>query len=287
MEGPVNAVYAVTASAVYYTVRAFTDPDIPPNEGCYRPIEIIAPAGTVVHASPPAAVVGGNLETSQRIVDVLVGALAQALPGRAIAACQGTMNNLTLGGIDPRSGELYTLYETIGGGAGAGPSWDGADGVHTHMTNTWNTPIEALEGVYPLRVTRYELRQDSGGPGRHRGGLGIRRDLTPVGHAARVSLLGDRRRTAPYGVHGGAPGAPGEDLLLEADGRIRRIPGKGSILLAPGTTLSLRTPGGGGYGPPQERDPAAVRRDVREGRISPRHASAHYGLDPGVDAEAS
>lgn len=272
--GPVNAVFAVTASAAYYTIRAFTDPDIPPNDGCYRPIEVIAPAGTVVNAQPPAAVVGGNLETSQRIVDVLVGALDRALPGRGIAACQGTMNNVTLGGIDPRSGEPYTLYETIAGGAGAGPSWDGADGVHTHMTNTLNTPIEALEGAYPLRVTRYELRADTGGVGRHRGGLGIRRDLTAIGHTARVSLLGDRRRTAPYGAAGGMAGAVGEDLLILPDGRARRLPGKGSVLLEPGATLSVRTPGGGGYGPPAERDPEAVRRDVREGRVSPPRGTA-------------
>lgn len=276
--GPVNAVYAVTASAVYYTIRAFTDPDIPPNEGCYRPIEVIAPAGTVVNARPPAAVVGGNLETSQRIVDVLVGALDQALPGRGIAACQGTMNNLTLGGIDPRSGEAYTLYETIGGGAGAGPTWDGADGVHTHMTNTLNTPIEALEGAYPLRVTRYELRADTGGAGRHRGGLGIRRDLTAIGHTARISLLGDRRRTAPYGAAGGTEGAMGKDVLILPDGTVRPLHGKGSVVLEPGTTLSVQTPGGGGYGPAEARDPDAVRRDLREGRISPQRARADYGL---------
>jgi N-methylhydantoinase B len=275
--GPVNAVYAVTASAVYYTVRAFTDPDIPPNAGCYRSIEVIAPAGSVVNARAPAAVVGGNLETSQRIVDVLIGALAQALPGRGIAGCQGTMNNLTLGGVDPFTGEPYTLYETIAGGAGAGASWDGVDGVHTHMTNTLNTPIEALETAYPLRVTRYELRADTGGAGRYRGGLGVRRDLAAINHTARVSLLGDRRRSTPYGFVGGRPGVPGEDLLLLPDGTIRRLAAKGSVLLEPGSTLSVRTPGGGGYGPAEERDPAAVRRDVREGRISWQRAAADYG----------
>ncbi|MCX6000908.1 MAG: hydantoinase B/oxoprolinase family protein, partial [Chloroflexi bacterium] len=211
VRGPVNAVYAVTASAVYYTFRAFTDPDIPPNEGCYRAIKIVAPEGSVVNARPPAAVMGGNLETSQRIVDVLIGALAQAIPGKATGACQGTMNNVTLGGTDPRSGKPYTMYETIGGGFGGRDGLDGIDGVQCHMTNTLNTPVEALEIAYPLRVERYELRPDSCGAGRWRGGLGIRRDIRVIGHRASLSLLGDRRITRPYGVLGGEAGESGAE----------------------------------------------------------------------------
>jgi len=279
VEGPVNAVYAVTASAVYYTIRALTDPDIPPNEGCYRPIVIVAPEGTVVNASPPAAVVGGNLETSQRIVDVLLGALAQALPERAIGACQGTMNNLSLGGIDPRTGRAYAFYETIGGGLGARADKDGIDGVHSHMTNTLNTPIEALEIAYPLRVERYELRRDSGGAGRRRGGLGIRREIRVLGHRARLSLLADRRRTRPYGVRGGLPGEPGADALI-IGGEERPLPGKGTVVVEPGTVVRVETPGGGGYGDPQERERELVLKDYREGRISAEHARRYYGLDP-------
>ena len=249
VEGPVNAVYAVTASATYYTIRCFTDPGVPPNDGAYRPITITAPEGTVVNAKPPAAVVGGNLEASQRIVDVLIGALAQAAPEKAPAACQGTMNNIALGGIDPRTGEPYTLYETIGGGFGARRGKDGLDGVHCHMSNTLNTPVEALETAYPLRVERYELRPGTGGRGRWRGGHGIRRDIRVVGHKATLSLLTDRRRSRPYGLLGGGPGAPGRNVLIH-NGREKELPAKGVIELEPGDVVSIRTPGGGGYGPP-------------------------------------
>ncbi len=279
VDGPINAVYAVTASAVYYAVRALTDPDIPPNDGCYRPIEIIAPSSSVVNASPPAAVVGGNLETSQRIVDVLIRALSGAVPEKAIGACQGTMNNFTLGGIDPRSGKPYTVYETIGGGFGARASKDGIDGIHSHMTNTLNTPVEALEIAYPLRIERYELLPDSGGPGRYRGGLGIRRDIRVIEHKGQLSLLTERRTTQPYGVFGGKPGSPGADYVIIA-GEERRIPGKTVTVLQPGWVISIRTPGGGGYGPPTERSRELIRRDYREGRISAEHAIEHYGFDP-------
>ncbi len=248
--GPVNAVFAVTASAVYFCVRALTDPTIPPNDGCTRPIEILAPEGTIVNARPPAPVVGGNLETSQRIVDAVLGACAQLVPDRVPAASQGTMNNVAIGGVDPRTGRAYTLYETIGGGSGARPDGDGVDGVHTGMTNTLNTPVEALELAYPLRVERYELLPGTGGRGRFRGGWGIRRDLTPLKHTARVSLLTDRRRTRPYGLRGGEPGSPGQNVLIR-DGEEIALPGKGELDLRPGESLSIRTPGGGGYGPPQ------------------------------------
>ncbi len=248
-QGPVNAVFAVTTSAAYFAVRAVTDPTIPPNAGCYRLIEILAPEGSLVNPRPPAPVVGGNLETSQRIVDAVLGALAQLVPERVPAASQGTMNNVAIGGTDPRTGKPYAFYETIGGGAGARPTGDGVDGVHTGMTNTLNTPVEALELAYPLRVERYELRPGSGGKGRFRGGDGIRRDLTPLGHTARVSLLTDRRVGRPYGLAGGEPGAPGANVLLR-DGEEIPLPGKTALDLRPGAVLSLRTPGGGGYGPP-------------------------------------
>lgn len=264
--GPINAVLAVTTSATYYAIRSLTDSEIPPNAGCYRPIEIVAPEGTVVNPVPPVPVVGGNLETAQRIVDVILGAFGKTIPERTIAACQGTMNNVAIGGIDPRNGRPYTLYETIGGGFGARPTRDGIDGVQSHMTNTLNTPVEALELAYPLRVERYELIPGTGGEGRFRGGQGIRRDITVLGHRARVSLLTERRTHRPYGVAGGGPGAPGENVLVRG-GEELRLPAKGTLSVASGETISIRTPGGGGYGDPGERSDGATDRDRREGRV--------------------
>ncbi len=265
--GPVNAVLAVTASATYFAVRAATDPTIPANSGCYRPIEIVAPPGTVVNAVAPAAVVGGNLETAQRIVDVILGALGAAIPGRAMGACQGSMNNVAIGGVDPRTGQPYTLYETIGGGFGGRALADGMDGVHSHMTNTLNTPVEALETAYPLQVVRYELASGTGGAGEHRGGLGIRREIRAIGHTARVSLLTDRRERGPYGVCGGEAGTVGRNTRVRTDGQEEPVPSKGSIRLSEGEALRIRTPGGGGWGDPARRSAELVERDRREGRI--------------------
>jgi len=267
VRGPVNAVFAVTASATYYAVRAFADPEIPPNSGCYRPIEITAPEGSIVNACLPAPVVGGNLETSQRIVDVVLGALGQLVPERSMAACQGSMNNVAVGGIDPRTGKPFTLYETIAGGFGARPTKDGIDGIHSHMTNTLNTPIEALETSYPLRVERYELRKGTGGRGRCRGGLGIRRDMTCLAESVRVSFLTDRRTTCPYGVEGGEPGAPGKNVVIREGGEEVVLPSKGTTTLQHGDTISIRTPGGGGYGSPKQRSSDLRALDERQGRI--------------------
>jgi N-methylhydantoinase B len=246
IERPLNAVFAVTASAVYYTLRALTDPEIPPNAGCYRPIQIVAPEGTLVNARPPAPVVGGNLEVSQRIVDVLLKALAPAL--RVPAASQGTMNSLSFGGANPRTGEPFTFYETLAGGQGARPTKDGLHAIHSHMTNTLNTPIEVLETVYPLRVERYEIRAGSGGRGRYRGGDGLRRDIRALARVT-VSLLADRRRHPPYGLAGGEPGACGEDRIIRGDHEIP-IEEQSTHTLEPDDILSVRTPGGGGYGEP-------------------------------------
>ena len=264
--GPVNAVLAVTASSAYYAVRAFADPDIPPNSGCYRPIEIIAPEGSLVNAWLPAPVVGGNLETSQRIVDVVLGALGKLAPERALGACQGSMNNVAIGGIDPLTRKPFTLYETIGGGYGARSTRDGIDGIHSHMTNTLNTPVEALESSYPLRVECYELRPGTGGDGKYRGGLGLRRDITCLAPSVRVSFLTDRRTTRPYGVEGGECGASGENLIV-CNGEAVRLPSKGVIRLLYGQTISIRTPGGGGYGPAVDRSTAARDLDHREERV--------------------
>jgi N-methylhydantoinase B len=257
----VNAPLAVTASASFYALKAVLDPELPPNAGAWRPIRIVAPEGTVVNAVPPAAVGGGNLELSQRIVDVVLGALARALPGRIPAASQGTMNNLTIGGINPETGEPYTFYETIGGGMGARPDRDGLDGVHIHMTNTLNTPVEALELAYPLRVERYELRDGSRGKGKYRGGMGIRRDIRVLGHRAVVSLLADRRTRGPWGLEGGGPGAPGEDYLI-MDGEERRIPAKVTVEVPPDGIVSIRTPGGGGYGTQKPTPPMDPKSNI-------------------------
>lgn len=246
--GGINAVRAITIAACHYVFRCLVGLDVPSNEGCLAPIRVVVPAGSLLNATRPAAVAGGNVETSQRIVDVVLGALADACPDRVPAASQGTMNNLTLGGWDPERRRAFAYYETIGGGAGAGPEFEGADAVHTHMTNTWNTPVEALEFAYPLRVRRYEVRRGTGGPGRRRGGEGIRRDLellTPV----RVSLLTERRRFPPYGLAGGGAAGLGSNVLIR-DGVEQEVPGKGSFEGRSGDIISLRTPGGGGYGEP-------------------------------------
>jgi N-methylhydantoinase B len=247
----VNAVLAITLSAVYYLFRCLIGLDVPNNSGCLVPIRVIAPEGSVVNAQWPAPVAGGNVETSQRIVDALLGALAQACPERVPAASQGTMNNLTIGGWDPERGRSFAYYETIGGGMGARPDSDGPSAIHSHMTNTLNTPVEALEYAYPFRVLRYQVRRGTGGDGRYRGGDGIRRDIKVLCDA-QVSLITERRRLAPYGLAGGEAGARGENVLIR-DGIEDPLPGKGSVSLQKGDVLSIRTPGGGGYGRRERR----------------------------------
>jgi N-methylhydantoinase B len=240
--GNVNAPLAVAKSAVYFVVRCLTDPEIPPNHGCYEPVDVTAPAGSLLNPEPPAAVVGGNVETSQRVTDVVFAALAEAAPERVPAQGQGTMNNLVVGGAD------FAYYETIGGGAGATVDADGLSGVQVGMTNTLNTPIEALELEYPLTVEEYSLRADSGGAGRHRGGDGIVRSVT-VDAAATVSLLTERRRHPPRGVAGGEDGAVGHNRI---DGD--PVGAKVTQDVSPGTTVTIETPGGGGHGAPETDD---------------------------------
>jgi N-methylhydantoinase B len=247
VQGSVNAVEAITYSACFYVFRCLLAEDIPATAGLMRPTEVIAPAGTVVNARPPAAVAGGNVETSQRIVDVLLRALAQAIPERIPAAASGTMNNLTIGGIDPRTGEPFAYYETIAGGMGARPAKDGVSGVHTHMTNSLNTPAEALEYGYPLRIRRYSLRSGSGGAGQHQGGDGIIREIEMLTDAE-VTLLADRRSRGPYGLAGGGDGAPGIAEVIRLDGSVERLPGKFNTRLRAGERIRIETPGGGGWG---------------------------------------
>ena len=239
--GPVNANFAIVLAAVMYVFRCLIPEQVPFTAGLLRPLEIIAPEGSVVNARPPAAMAAGNVETSQRITDVVLGALSQAAPERIPAASAGTMSNLSFGGIF--RGEPFTYYETVAGGMGASARGDGLSGRHTHMTNSWNTPIEALEHDFPVTVRRYSLRRGSGGRGRHSGGDGIIRELEF--HAtADLTLLADRRESRPYGLQGGEPGAPGQAFLNG-----RRLPGKVRLRVEPGAVLRIETPGGGGYGP--------------------------------------
>jgi N-methylhydantoinase B len=257
VEGSVNAVEAITYSACFYVFRCLLAEDVPATAGLMRPVQVIAPEGTIVNARPPAAVAGGNVETSQRIVDVLLRALAQAIPERIPAAASGTMNNLTIGGVDfrrydlpkgdPRTGQPFAYYETIAGGMGARPGKAGVSGVHTHMTNSLNTPAEALEYAYPLRVRRYSLRTGSGGNGEHRGGDGIVREIEVLTDCS-VTLLADRRTHGPWGLAGGGDGAPGTASVIRRDGSVEAMPGKFSARLRAGERIRIESPGGGGWG---------------------------------------
>ena len=243
--GNINAPYAVTLSAVYYVLRCVTDPEIPPNHGCYLPLNINVPEGTVLNPNPPAAVASGNVETSQRIVDVLLLALHKAMPHKIPAQSQGTMNNVVIGGTV--NGEGFTYYETIAGGQGASPTKNGDDGIHTHMTNTANTPIEALELSYPLRVVCYELIPDSGGNGKFKGGLGIRRAIKVLVADATLSIQSERRKHPPKGLLGGGDGRAGRNYLVRDNKRID-LPSKVTMPLEKGDVVVIETPGGGGYG---------------------------------------
>jgi len=247
VHGPVNANLAVTTAAVMYVFRCLMAEEVPFTSGILRPIRIIAPEGSVVNARPPAAMAAGNVETSQRITDVVLGALAHAAPDRIPAASSGTMNNLSFGGEDPARG-AFAYYETIAGGMGASAIADGHSATHTHMTNSWNTPVEAFEHLFPLRIESYRIRKGSGGRGRHRGGDGIVRQfhfLAP----AEVTILSDRRERGPYGLAGGEAGKPGRNSLVRGNRRTP-IPGKARFEVNRGDMVEIETPGGGGWGRP-------------------------------------
>jgi len=246
--GSINAVRAITLSACFYVLRCLLGEDAPATAGILRPLTLITPEGSIVNALPPAPVAGGNVETSQRIVDVLLRALAQAVPQRVPAASAGTMSNLTVGGVDPRTGEAFTYYETTAGGMGARPGLDGISGVQTHMTNSLNTPIEALEYAFPFRMKRYGYRYGSGGDGQFRGGDGLVKEIELLTDA-QVTLLADRRKFRPWGLQGGADGGLGKASLNKA-GSVdeRELPGKCSCRVSKGDTLRIETPGGGGWG---------------------------------------
>ncbi|HSR43547.1 MAG TPA: hydantoinase B/oxoprolinase family protein, partial [Longimicrobiales bacterium] len=253
--GGINAVAAITASATRYVVRCVVerllDEPLPAGGGSMSSVELRLPRGSVVDARPPASVAAGNVETSQRITDVLLRAFAAALPDTIPALSQGTMNNTTVGGVDPRDGERFAYYETVGGGMGAGPDGPGLSGVHTHMSNSLNTPVEALEHAYPFRVVRYAIRRGSGGEGLHRGGDGLRRDICLLGDA-RVTLLSERRTRGPAGARGGGDGAPGRNVRIR-DGEETELPGKVTFDARAGDVVSVRSPGGGGWGEAERR----------------------------------
>ena len=252
MPGGINAVIAITSSATRYVVRCMVEAllgtPLPAGGGSMRSVELRLPAGSLVNALLPASVAAGNVEASQRITDVLLQAFGKALPELTPALSQGTMNNTTVGGLDPRTGETYAYYETVGGGLGAAPQGPGLSGVHSHMSNSLNTPVEALEHAYPFRVTHYSIRRGSGGEGAHRGGDGLRRDIQLLGDSS-VTLLTERRLQGPRGAQGGADGAPGENVLIR-DGKEQKVPGKVTFDALAGDIISIRSPGGGGWGEP-------------------------------------
>ncbi|WP_456392463.1 hydantoinase B/oxoprolinase family protein [Persephonella sp.] len=247
-EGSINAVRAITLSAVYYVFRSLVREDIPTNDGCFRPIEVITRKGSVVNCQHPFPVAAGNVETSQRIVDVVLGALSKAIPDEIPAASQGTMNNLTIGGIHPQTGRPFTYYETIGGGMGAFLGGDGESGIQSHMTNTLNTPVEALEFEFPFMVERYSLRKNSGGEGVYRGGDGLIRQIKLLTDAE-VTVISERRRIPPYGLSGGQPGEVGRNIIIHRGKRIEEK-GKFTRKLNKGDSIVIETPGGGGFGKP-------------------------------------
>jgi N-methylhydantoinase B len=244
---PMNAVYGVTLSGVYYALRAVTDPSIPMNEGCFRPVTVDVPEGTLLNPRRPAPVSGGNVETSTRNADVVLGALAKAAPQRVPAQSGGTMSNVMIGGVR-EDGTTWAFYETNGCGMGARPSMDGLDGIQCHMTNTLNTPIEAIEREFPMRVLQYEFVEGTGGRGRFRGGNGLVRALQLTEGSARLSLLAERHAVAPQGAQGGGGAATGKHTLQSKTGTRERVPAKTTRTLEPGDAIFVQTPGGGGYG---------------------------------------
>jgi N-methylhydantoinase B len=278
---PVNSTFAQTFSACAYALKCLIDPDVPVNQGFYDLVRVEAPLGTVVNCLPPAPVVGG-WETHARLTDVIFRALAPALPDRIIAGTKAMQCHAGFGGIDPRRDEYYCFLETIGGGYGGRATKDGPDAVQVHGQNTENAPIEDTEVSYPVRITRYELVADSEGAGRQRGGLGLRRDYLFLDHAATFTVLADRDRAGPWGLFGGLSGRPAS-YILNPDGEARRLGSKTTLELAPGDVVSYRTCGGGGYGPPEQRDPKLVLRDVREGKVSVLRACEVYRV--AIDAQ--
>jgi len=259
------------------------DPELPTNAGAYRPVEVKTKPGTVLEAQFPAAVCNANIITTQRIVDAMLRALIEAAPERAIAACSGTMNLLNVGGYVPETGRYFNYIETYGGGQGAMHDRDGMDGVHSHMTNTRNAPVEAIEAAYPLRVRSYGLQPDSEGPGKYRGGVGMHREFDILGSYTRLTVSSDRQRVHPWGVFGGGEATGSADIVVSPDGTCTELPSKVTTFLKQRDHLRTVTPGGGGWGAPTERDADKVAHDVAEGLVSAERAASVYGVVLGAD----
>ncbi|MBM3459555.1 MAG: hydantoinase B/oxoprolinase family protein, partial [Armatimonadetes bacterium] len=276
---PMNCNLTQAFTACVYVLKCLVDPDIPINEGFYRPIRVIAPEGSAVNPRPPTAIVGG-WEVCARLVEVLFKALSEALPERVPAGTKGMICHAGFGGIDPRTGEYYCFLETLAGGYGGRISSDGPDAVQTHAQNTQNAPVEETEMNYPVRITGYGLIPDSEGPGRFRGGLGLYREYTFLDHEPVFTILADRAKFPPWGLFGGEAGRRARYLLISG-GQERELPSKTTVRLRKGDAIRMETCGGGGYGPARERDPERVRRDVRERKVSPARARACYGVDAG------
>jgi N-methylhydantoinase B len=286
VKGPMNAALSVTASGVYCALKMAVDPMslVPPNSGCWRPITVTAPKGSVVNCAFPAPVVYSNHEISHRVCDMVMGALANFWPNRVMACSQGTSAILTLGGVDPRSGQRYVSYETVKGGFGARSTKDGINVVASGISNTMNTPVEVLEMAFPVRLERYEINPDSGGAGRYRGGCGARRAWRMLDKAdATGSLCMERMKSAPFGLLGGKAGAAAAVTLTTQDGVVRLLPGKGAFAAPAGSIIDMITPGSGGFGAPQARDRAAIGRDLLDGYVSAAAAVRDYGI---ADAQA-
>jgi len=281
VKGPMNAPLSVTASGVYCGLKTAVDPInlIPPNSGCWRTIEIRAPKGSVVNAEFPAPVVYANHEMSHRVADMVMGALVNFLPGQVMACSQGTSAILTLGGVDPRNGRHYVSYETIKGGFGARPNKDGINCIASGISNTMNTPVEVLEMAFPVRIERYEVNPDSGGPGRYRGGCGARRVWRMLeGTDATGALCMERMTSPPFGLRGGSAGAAAVVTLTTPDGITRSLPSKGAFAAPAGSMIDMLTPGSGGFGPATERNPSAIGRDLLDGYVSASAATRDYGI---------
>ena len=279
--GPMNAPLTVTASGVFCALKMIADPDslIPPNSGCWRPVTVTAPEGSVVNAQLPAPVVYANHEMSHRVAEMMFGAMAGIAPRNVMAGSQGTSAVLTLGGVDPRSGERYVSYETIKGGFGARPTKDGINCVASTISNTMNTPVEVLEMSFPVRIETYEILPDSGGAGTFRGGCGARRMWRILGNPATAALCCERSVSPPFGLMGGRPGTPMRITVEGPDGSRRTPVSKGAFTAPAGARIVFETPGSGGYGPPEARDPARLREDLTDGYVTPEGARRDYGVD--------
>jgi N-methylhydantoinase B len=277
-KGSVNSTRAVTLACVYFALKSVIDPELPSSAGAFKPVRVITPKGSLVNPRFPAPVSNANINTAQRIADVILGALAQGMPERVPAASTGSMSIFTIGGANPESGLYYSYVETYGGGQGAVYNADGMDGVHTNMTNTRNTPVEVIEIAYPLRVEKYGLVSDTDGAGRFRGGLGLTREITILEHEATISIGTERRKIKPWGLAGGQPGGPSQTWIVTPQGETQTLPTKVTTILPPGTKIVLQTAGAGGYGDPFTRDSMSVATDVAEGFITAARAREAYGV---------